>query len=70
MISITHLAELSNEFTCPIIDRETEQYGEKEQASAERREMTSVRVEFDLFAEARRIYARSRSRRVRSSNII
>ena len=71
MISIAPKAEVSNEFKCPIIDRETEQYSDRVQASAEGTEQPPIHMEFDLFAEARQIYARARGgRRVRSSSII
>ena len=70
MISITATSEYLGDLRCPIIKRETEQRSE-EQLSLKERESAQDRVEFDIFAQARLIYARARSgRRTRSSNII
>jgi hypothetical protein len=71
MISITPAHDQSSDFKYPMIDRENEQSNEKEQAAICSREPAANRVEFDLFAEARQIYAKARAgRRVRSSSII
>ena len=70
MISITATSEYLSDLRCPIINRETEQRSE-EQLSLTERESAQDRVEFDIFAQARLIYARARGgRRTRASNII
>jgi hypothetical protein len=71
MITIKPASDPRNEFNYRMIDQETEQDNEKDQTATSSRERSAICVEFDLFVEARRIYARARAgRRVRSSNII
>lgn len=70
MISIAPSAYTSDELTCSIIDLEAERDSDNARASTVANE-AAVLAEFDLFAEARRIYVRARrDQLVRSSAII
>ena len=71
MISILPTNETTPEMNCPVVKRTRVTAKTLEEYSVETHSPAPIIGEFDLFGEARRIYARARSqRRVRSSNII
>jgi hypothetical protein len=73
MISETRTTDNVNDIQCPAIDGQAarEMAADRVPGAGRAPETETALIEFDLFAEARRIYIRARGgQRVRSSNII
>ena len=71
MISIMPTNETTPEMNYPVLESASDPIDRRDEYTIEVHRQTPINGTFDLFAEARQIYARARSnRRVRSSNII